>query len=87
MRYGTDDWLSNQVQARPGSSAYGFSLDSEHPGWVKLSFLSRSLKAGGVVQTWASRSLPTSPCAMALTVPNTCPLSACQDHTDLLQAL
>jgi transcription elongation factor SPT6 len=50
----TDDYLNDQVRARPGSSAYGFSLDSERPGWAKLSFLSRPKASGGMVQTWAS---------------------------------
>lgn len=45
------------MQARPGSSAYGFCLDKRHPGWVKLSFLSRAPKAGGQVQTWVRDSI------------------------------
>lgn len=53
-----DGYLINYVQAHPGSSAYGFSLDSKRAGWAKLSFLSRSPKNGGVVQSWPVKILP-----------------------------
>ena len=37
---------------------YGFSIDSEKPGYLKLCFLNKSTKDGGVVQTWVSPYLP-----------------------------
>lgn len=34
---------------------YGFSVDSSRPGYMKLCFLNKSTKDGGVIQEWASR--------------------------------
>jgi transcription elongation factor SPT6 len=31
---------------------YGFSIDSDRPGYLKLCFLNKSTKDGGVIQTW-----------------------------------
>lgn len=36
---------------------YGFSIDSDRPGYLKLCFLNKSTKDGGVVQTWVSISI------------------------------
>lgn len=52
----TEAYLKNYVQAHPGRSMYGFSIDSDRPGYVKLCFLSKSTKDGGVIQTWVSPS-------------------------------
>ena len=49
-------YLKNYVQAHPGRSMYGFSIDSDRPGYLKLCFLNKSTKDGGVIQTWVSRS-------------------------------
>lgn len=37
---------------------YGFSIDSDHPGWLKLCFLNKATKDGGQIQTWPVRVLP-----------------------------
>lgn len=47
-----DAFLKNYVQAHPGRSIYGFSVDSDRPGYLKLCFLSKPTKDGGVIQTW-----------------------------------
>ncbi|WWC60952.1 transcription elongation factor SPT6 [Kwoniella dejecticola CBS 10117] len=51
-------YLKNYVQAHPGRSMYGFSIDSDRPGYVKLCFLNKSTKDGGVIQTWPVAVLP-----------------------------
>ncbi|ORY28271.1 SH2 domain-domain-containing protein [Naematelia encephala] len=51
-------YLKNYVQAHPGRSMYGFSIDSERPGYLKLCFLNKSTKDGGVIQTWPVKVLP-----------------------------
>ncbi|WVF72010.1 transcription elongation factor SPT6 [Kwoniella sp. CBS 6097] len=51
-------YLKNYVQAHPGRSMYGFSIDSDRPGYVKLCFLNKSTKDGGVIQTWPVQVLP-----------------------------
>ncbi|EIW70012.1 hypothetical protein TREMEDRAFT_71488 [Tremella mesenterica DSM 1558] len=51
-------YLKNYVQAHPGRSMYGFSLDSDRPGYLKLCFLNKSTKDGGVIQTWPVKVLP-----------------------------
>lgn len=38
---------------------YGFSIDSDRPGYMKLCFLNKSTKDGGVISTWVG-SLPDS---------------------------
>ncbi|EAL22689.1 hypothetical protein CNBB1380 [Cryptococcus deneoformans B-3501A] len=53
-----DAFLKNYVQAHPGRSIYGFSVDSDRPGYLKLCFLSKPTKDGGVIQTWPVRVLP-----------------------------
>jgi hypothetical protein len=50
----SENYLKNYVQAHPGRSMYGFSIDSEKPGYLRLCFLNKSTKDGGVVQTWVS---------------------------------
>lgn len=50
----TEAYLKNYVQAHPGRSMYGFSIDSDRPGFMQLCFLSKSTKDGGVIQTWVS---------------------------------
>ena len=37
---------------------YAFSIDSEKPGSLKLAFLNKSTKDGGVIKTWRVRLLP-----------------------------
>ena len=49
--------MKNYVQAHPGRSMYGFSIDSDRPGYLKLCFLNKSTKDGGVIQTWVSAAL------------------------------
>jgi transcription elongation factor SPT6 len=56
-----ENYLKNYVQAHPGRSMYGFSIDSEKPGYLKLCFLNKSTKDGGVVQTWVSPSYTSVP--------------------------
>jgi hypothetical protein len=56
-----ENYLKNYVQAHPGRSMYGFSIDSEKPGYLKLCFLNKSTKDGGVVQTWVSPSHTSVP--------------------------
>ncbi|WWD16106.1 transcription elongation factor SPT6 [Kwoniella shandongensis] len=51
-------YLKNYVQAHPGRSMYGFSIDSDRPGYVKLCFLNKSTKDGGVISTWPVQVLP-----------------------------
>lgn len=53
-----ESYLKNYVQAHPGRSMYGFSIDSDHPGYLKLCFLNKSTKDGGVIQTWPVKVLP-----------------------------
>ncbi|WVQ78460.1 transcription elongation factor SPT6 [Cryptococcus sp. DSM 104549] len=53
-----DAFLKNYVQAHPGRSIYGFSIDSERPGYLKLCFLNKPTKDGGVIQTWPVQVLP-----------------------------
>ncbi|KAK4686395.1 transcription elongation factor SPT6, partial [Tremellales sp. Uapishka_1] len=53
-----ESYLKNYVQAHPGRSMYGFSLDSDKPGFLKLCFLNKSTKDGGVIQTWPVKVLP-----------------------------
>ncbi|TYJ56714.1 transcription elongation factor SPT6 [Cryptococcus floricola] len=53
-----DAFLKNYVQAHPGRSIYGFSIDSGRPGYVKLCFLNKPTKDGGVIQTWPVQVLP-----------------------------
>ena len=50
----TETYLKNYVQAHPGRSMYGFSIDSSRPGYVKLCFLNRATKDGGKIQEWVS---------------------------------
>ena len=47
-----EDYLRNYVQAHPGRSMYGFSIDSDRPGFLQLCFLNKSTREGGVIQTW-----------------------------------
>lgn len=54
----TEAYLKNYVQAHPGRSMYGFSIDSDRPGFLKLCFLNKSTKDGGVIQTWPVKILP-----------------------------
>ncbi|WVW82891.1 transcription elongation factor SPT6 [Kwoniella bestiolae CBS 10118] len=51
-------YLKNYVQAHPGRSMYGFSIDSDRPGYIKLCFLNKSTRDGGVIQTWPVQVLP-----------------------------
>ncbi|WRT67313.1 transcription elongation factor SPT6 [Kwoniella shivajii] len=51
-------YLKNYVQAHPGRSMYGFSIDSDRPGYVRLCFLNKSTKDGGVISTWPVQVLP-----------------------------
>ncbi|WVR05399.1 transcription elongation factor SPT6 [Kwoniella sp. DSM 27419] len=51
-------YLKNYVQAHPGRSMYGFSIDSDRPGYIRLCFLNKSTKDGGVIQTWPVQVLP-----------------------------
>ncbi|OCF71672.1 transcription elongation factor SPT6 [Kwoniella mangroviensis CBS 8886] len=51
-------YLKNYVQAHPGRSMYGFSIDSDKPGYIKLCFLNKSTRDGGVIQTWPVQVLP-----------------------------
>lgn len=51
-----EQYLGDYVMAHPGSSAYCFSLDKKRPGWAKVSFLSRPLRNGGLIQDWVSLS-------------------------------
>lgn len=53
-----ESFLKNYVQAHPGRSTYGFCIDSDHPGYLKLSFLNKSTKDGGQIQTWHVKVLP-----------------------------
>nr|ODN87881.1 transcription elongation factor SPT6 [Cryptococcus depauperatus CBS 7841] len=53
-----DGFLRNYVQAHPGRSIYGFSIDSDRPGYLKLCFLNKPTKDGGVIQTWPVQVLP-----------------------------
>ncbi|KAL1411070.1 Transcription elongation factor spt6 [Vanrija albida] len=53
-----ESYLKNYVQAHPGRSMYGFSIDSDRPGYLKLCFLNKSTKDGGVIQTWPVKVLP-----------------------------
>ncbi|WWC89746.1 transcription elongation factor SPT6 [Kwoniella dendrophila CBS 6074] len=53
-----ESYLKNYVQAHPGRSMYGFSIDSDRPGYVKLCFLNKSTKDGGVISTWPVQVLP-----------------------------
>lgn len=50
----TENYLKNYVLAHPGKSMYGFSIYSERPGYLKLCFLNKATRDGGVVQTWVS---------------------------------
>jgi transcription elongation factor SPT6 len=52
--HSAEAYLKNYVQAHPGRSMYGFSLDSDRPGYLRLCFLNKSTKDGGVIQTWVS---------------------------------
>lgn len=53
-----ESFLKNYVQAHPGRSNYGFSIDSDRPGYLKLAFLNKSTKDGGQIQTWPVKVLP-----------------------------
>lgn len=53
-----EGFLKNYVQAHPGRSNYGFSIDSDRPGYLKLAFLNKSTKDGGQIQTWPVKVLP-----------------------------
>ena len=53
-------YLKNYVQAHPGRSMYGYSIDSDRPGFVRLCFLSKSTKDGGVIQTWVRQIIRLS---------------------------
>jgi transcription elongation factor SPT6 len=50
-----EGYLKNYVQAHPGRSMYGFSIDSARAGNVKLCFLNKSTKDGGVIKEWVSQ--------------------------------
>ena len=53
-----ESYLKNYVQAHPGRSMYGFSIDSDRPGYLKLCFLNKPTKDGGAIQTWPVKVLP-----------------------------
>ncbi|ORX33718.1 transcription elongation factor SPT6, partial [Kockovaella imperatae] len=53
-----EGYLKNYVQAHPGRSMYGFSIDSARPGYLKLCFMNKSSKDGGAIQEWPVKVLP-----------------------------
>ena len=53
-----EGYLKNYVLAHPGRSTYGFSVDSDRPGYLKLCFLNAPTKDGGVIHTWHVKVLP-----------------------------
>ncbi|KAL7424162.1 Transcription elongation factor spt6 [Cryptotrichosporon argae] len=53
-----ESYLKNYVQAHPGRSTYGFTVDSDRPGYIKLCFLNKAAKDGGVISTWPVKVLP-----------------------------
>lgn len=53
-----ESYLRNTLLAFPNRSMYGFCLDHERPGYLRLCFLNKSTKDGGAIQSWAVRLLP-----------------------------